>query len=387
MGEVYRAVHMPTGRVVAVKMLTHSSSEVLQRFANEAKLQSSLAHPNIATVEAFFEAEGRQCLAMEYVDGQTLADRIQVQRTLPARDAFVLFRSIVAATAHLHSVGIVHRDLKPTNIRITSAGEVKLLDFGVAKSGSSPALTRVGNVVGTPLYLSPEQLRRGGASPGSDVWALGVLFYEMLTGRVPFEASTFPELWGRVSQGTFTHVTATAAAAPADRLLLRRADRLIARCLATRVENRPSSAALLDAVDRTLVAGPFGADLLAWLERTRRSLDSPWREPAWLGIAAGAALLTLVLMTRVLLPSPSHVDGSAGPVVSAHVVDVTAGRADVYVDGERKGETPYRYDARANEIVRLELRRPGYEALHQRFDITTRGTWTFTMRPLPTRTP
>lgn len=368
MGEVYRAVHMPTGRLVAVKLLTQSSAEIVQRFANEARLQASLAHPNIARVEAFFEADGRPCLAMEYVDGETLADRIKARGRLAPRDAFPLFRAVVAATAHLHSAGIVHRALKPTNVRIASGGEVKLLDFGVAKGGSSPALTRVGSVVGTPLYLSPEQLRSGAAAPASDVWALGVVFYEMLAGRVPFEAATFPELWARVEQGTFAPL---APGEPGESRLVGHANALIAACLASAPEARPTAAVLLHRIDRAMARESLaGARRFPWPRTAGRRGR----------IALAAAILLAVLWAgRGLLPAA----GAARPADarrSAHVIDVVSGRADVYVNGARLGQTPYRYEARPHEIVELELQQTGYQPLRQHFDVTTRGAWTFTLR-------
>jgi len=387
MGEMYRAIHLPSNRVVAVKMLTDHSEEIVQRFENEARLQSQLSHRNIVRVEAFFHSEGRYYLAMEYVEGHTLAERIAWRGGLEPRQAFTILRAIVAATAHLHSAGIVHRDLKPTNIRITSQLETKLLDFGVATSRCSPALTRIGNVVGTPLYLSPEQMRSGKASTHSDVWALGVLFYEMIAGHPPFEAATLPELWARVNEGHFPRLRDRREAAAAESALVRDADRLIARCLSPNPEARPAAAELLSNIDRTLAPSWFRVPTVAalwsgWQQWTTARLST-------VGAAAGLALLILVLLFFARSPRPDSERAAAPSLLasSVHTIDVTQGRARVYVNGSLLGETPLDYQAQPSEVVSVELRQVGYEPARARFDVTTRRTWTFTMRALHERTP
>src|SRR5712692_6127721 len=202
MGEVYCAQHSRIGRRAAVKILTHASNTdgSLERFFNEAKIQSSLRHPNVATLYDFTEVDGQPCIIMEYVDGQTLAERVRPSGPLPLAETVYIFQAIVEAIAYVHSNGVVHRDIKSNNIKISSSGEVKLLDFGIAKSEASEQLTATGSVIGTLEYLSPEQIMGGVADARSDIWALGVLLYEMVTGRVPFQALTIGELCKKIER-------------------------------------------------------------------------------------------------------------------------------------------------------------------------------------------
>ena len=190
MGEVYRAVHTRLGRVIAIKVLTQpvEGGNQLQRFYNEAAVQASLRHPAVAEYYGMHEVDGRPCILMEYVDGETVHDRMRVRGPFPASEAVRVLLAVTDAVAHLHDQGVVHRDLKSGNVKITSAGQVKLLDFGIARGPRTARMTQTGAVIGTLENLSPEQISGGEADARSDVWALGVLLYEMITGRLPFES-------------------------------------------------------------------------------------------------------------------------------------------------------------------------------------------------------
>ena len=206
MGEVYRAVDTRLGRVVAVKVLLKESSgrDARARFEREARAVSSLNHPNICTLFDVGAENGLAFLVMEYVEGETLAARLR-RGPLPLASALKHSAEIAAALDRAHRAGIVHRDLKPSNVMLTSTG-AKLLDFGVAKLRDSSVLSakRVGSsantetdprtaegaMVGTPRYMAPEQLERHEADARSDIFALGVLLYEMLTGRRAFEGDS-----------------------------------------------------------------------------------------------------------------------------------------------------------------------------------------------------
>ena len=176
MGTVYRVAHGETGRVAAAKLLRADQVERsgLERFLNEARIHRSLQHPCIATVHEFLELDGAPCLVMEYVEGETLDERIRRAGPLPVAEALGHFAALVDAVGYVHRCGVVHRDIKTNNVKLDGRGGVKLLDFGIATGAGSPRLTSTGNVIGTLVTLAPEQLRTGRAEPRSDVWALRI---------------------------------------------------------------------------------------------------------------------------------------------------------------------------------------------------------------------
>ena len=206
MGEVYRAEDTALDRDVAIKFLPEALTEDperLARFEREAKVLASLNHPNIAGIHQIEKADGRQLLVMELVEGEDLADRMG-RGTMPIEDAVDIAGQVAEGLEAAHERGIVHRDLKPANIKLTPDGQVKILDFGLAKAQeateASPDLTRsptltaqmtqAGVILGTAAYMSPEQARGQEADPRSDLWALGVVLWEMLAGRQLFAEPT-----------------------------------------------------------------------------------------------------------------------------------------------------------------------------------------------------
>ncbi|HLE56583.1 MAG TPA: protein kinase [Rhodothermia bacterium] len=189
MGVVYKARDKKLDRFVALKFLPpHMSAdeEAKARFVQEAKAASALDHPNICTVFEIGETDdGKLYIAMPFYDGQTLKYRLQ-NGLLSVEQAIDITRKLAGGLERAHEAGIVHRDIKPANIMVTDRGEVKILDFGVAKLEEGFGLTTTGSTVGTAAYMSPEQAKGEKADRRSDLWSLGVVFYEMLTGRRPF---------------------------------------------------------------------------------------------------------------------------------------------------------------------------------------------------------
>jgi serine/threonine-protein kinase len=208
MGEVYLAEQLELGRRVVIKLLSgpqFSDSRLEARFKREARALAQLNHPNIVHVYTFGrEDDGFAYLAMEFIDGRTLASVVAESGVLPEAQVLEILAQLCDALAHAHHQGIVHRDLKPDNVMLVKRAErgdlVKVLDFGIAKLMRMPELriTHKGEVLGTPLYMAPEQLREGGADERTDLYALGVIAYELLTGTLPFEAPTPLEVLSRV---------------------------------------------------------------------------------------------------------------------------------------------------------------------------------------------
>jgi len=189
MGIVYRAVDTKLKRHVALKFLPPQLStdeKAKARFIQEAQAASSLDHPNICTIHQIGETDdGRLYIAMSYYDGQTLK-YLQKDEAFPQEKCVSIASQIAEGLERAHKAGIVHRDIKPANIMVTSDGRVKILDFGIAKLGSGKDLTNAGSTVGTISYMSPEQALGEKVDARADVWSLGVVFYEMIEGRLPF---------------------------------------------------------------------------------------------------------------------------------------------------------------------------------------------------------
>jgi serine/threonine protein kinase len=189
MGVVYKAHDPKLNRTVALKFLpphVSSDDEVKARFVREAQAASALDHTGICTVHEIGESKaGELYIVMAYYDGQTLRRRLK-HETFTVEQALDIARHLARAVGRAHEAGIVHRDIKPANIMLTERGEVKLLDFGLAKLAGGGDLTKTGSTAGTAAYMSPEQIRGEAAGPASDIWSLGVVLYEMLAGRPPF---------------------------------------------------------------------------------------------------------------------------------------------------------------------------------------------------------
>jgi hypothetical protein len=195
MGVVYKARQVHLKRVVALKMIlasAHASPEQMARFRFEAEAEARMQHPNIVQVYEVGERDGCPYFSLEYVEAGSLATRLTGQ-PLPAREAAHLIAVLARAVAYAHQHGILHRDLKPANVLLTAAGEPKIADFGLAKRlEDDHGQTQSGAVIGTPAYMAPEQAAGKGRSigPAADVYALGAILYELLTGRPPFQAET-----------------------------------------------------------------------------------------------------------------------------------------------------------------------------------------------------
>src|SRR4051812_4099406 len=245
-GTVYRAIHPLIGKEVAIKILDESSlddTSLERRFVTEARAVNRIKHPNIVDIFGFGElANGQKFYVMELLTGETLAALRKRVGALPSHVAIEVLEPLADALDAAHDVGILHRDLKPANVFLHRAADgsvsVKLLDFGVAKvlGGHDPAHTRTGGAIGTPAYMAPEQWAGETAAAAADVYSLGVIAYELLTGRRPFAPS---EVRDRFNSKSYAVPDSASRINPA---LPRAIDALLNRMLAEKPTQRPPSA-------------------------------------------------------------------------------------------------------------------------------------------------
>lgn len=278
MANVYLAVDEELGRRVAIKILNdrHANDEqFVARFRQEAKNAAALSHPNIVAIFDRGEAEGTYYIAMEYLEGKTLKELVVSRGPAPANVAIDYARQILSALKFAHRHGIVHRDIKPHNVLVDGEGRVKVTDFGIARAGTSE-MTEAGSIVGTAQYLSPEQARGAGVDPRSDLYSLGVVLYELLTGESPFDGDTPVEI-------AMKHLSQTPEPPSAHRPELpEELDWVVTRALAKHPDDRYQSA---DEMDTDLERVLRGAAVSAETEDTATQII---RAPA-LPIAASAA--------------------------------------------------------------------------------------------------
>jgi eukaryotic-like serine/threonine-protein kinase len=244
MANVYLAEDEELGRQVAIKILNDrhaADDQFVERFRREAKNAAGLSHPNIVQIYDRGEAEGTYYIAMEYLEGQTLKELAVVRRPLPIREAIGYARQILGALRFAHRKGIVHRDIKPHNALIDDDGRVKVTDFGIARAGPASQMTEAGSIIGTAQYLSPEQARGGAIDQRSDIYSVGVVLYELLTGTVPFTGDTPVE----IAMKHLSSVPEPPSARRAD--IPRPLDQVVLRALAKDAEERYATAEEMDA--------------------------------------------------------------------------------------------------------------------------------------------
>jgi serine/threonine-protein kinase len=306
MSEVWLARDLELERQVAVKLL--SSAGTAPRFEREARSAASLSHPNLVGVFDYGQFEGRLYLVLEYVPGGTLAERLSAP--LADEEVAGIARDIAAGLAHAHEHGIVHRDLKPSNVLFDGEGRAKIADFGVARALSDATLTTTGAVVGTAQYMAPEQATGGEVGPESDVYAFGVILFELLAGRPPFEAE----------HPVAEMLTKSWQEAPAVESFRPDAPPFLAALAASALSldrrARPADgSALVAALDRReLPATPATAEteLIAPPPATGR-VPPPRRRRPYVAMAASVALLGLVGFGASMLLTGGEDDAPATP--------------------------------------------------------------------------
>src|SRR5262252_4734384 len=312
MGEVYRATDTKLGRKVAIKTLPAelaSDKDRLARFEREAKLLAALNHAHIASVYSLDEHDGTLYLAMELVEGETLERKLASGRP-PIDEALPLGLQIAEALEAAHEKGVVHRDLKPANIMVSGEGQVKVLDFGLAKAfatdpkqtvvGHSPALslamTQQGLVLGTAGYMSPEQASGQATDQRADIWAFGVVLYEMLAGEPVFTGESVPHILADVLKTEPDWSRLPKDLHPRLRLLLE-------RCLEKRARDRCHSIADARVDIERVLGAPHGTTATTAAERMGSTRGSGLRSIAIAGIAAVTGIAVAALAGRLVGPA------------------------------------------------------------------------------------
>jgi eukaryotic-like serine/threonine-protein kinase len=250
-------------RPVAIKLLAENlarDAEFRRRFVREARLAAGLAHPNVARIFDAGEDGDRPYIVMEHVEGETLADVLARRGRVPPDEAVRLAIQACAGLQHAHDTGLVHRDVKPQNLLLRDDGTLKLVDFGIARAAETTRLTQAGTILGTAAYLAPEQAAGDEVTSAADVYSLGVVLYELLTGRTPYTFETLAELADRSAADPIRPIADLAPGVPPA------LEDVVMRCLARNPAYRPSSAAelarelraALPPGQRTAVTEPLG---------------------------------------------------------------------------------------------------------------------------------
>jgi serine/threonine-protein kinase len=244
MAVVYKAVQEPLGRTVAIKALKPSiavDSQFAKRFEREAHFMASLQHENILHVHDFIKDERTMYIIMEYVRGIDLYDLLERTPVLPIEVGSIISLQVSRALDYAHFRGIIHRDIKPANVMISHQGEVKLMDFGIARDETLSDLTETGTGLGTPSYMSPEQILGDKLDFRSDLFSVGIVLYQMITGRKPFVEDDSRTVMQKIRLDRYTAPRRLNPAVP------RQLERILARCMEKMPANRyPTTQALID---------------------------------------------------------------------------------------------------------------------------------------------
>lgn len=337
MGEVYRVRDLQLGREAAIKVLTPEatqSEDRVKRFFAEARATSALNHPNILTVYGIGEHEGKPYLVMEFVDGQTLRALLRSGALPPGKAAEITIQ-VLAGLAKAHSIGIVHRDLKPENLMITTDGFVKILDFGLAKLLKDDTVdatdarlqtlgysdTASGMIVGTAAYMSPEQARGQLADARADLFSLGLVLYEMLTGQNPFRRNTAADTISAILRDPAPPLSASGVTGPGS------LNQVLERALRKEPAERYASAKEMEAAlqpfvrqadaSETKTRGYASSQTAGIATEPQRAADTLLTSPAWKKAVIPAILLAALIAIAILVRGRFMKPRLEGPPVIA----------------------------------------------------------------------
>jgi eukaryotic-like serine/threonine-protein kinase len=350
MGAVYRGRHADTGDKVAIKVVAPglaTNANALKRFKRETSILKQLAHPNIVKLIASGKMHGTPFYVMEFVEGESLDHVMERRGRITWEELIPLGQQLCAALQHAHDQGIIHRDLKPANLMMLKDGTVKLADFGIAKDIDVTALTAANSTVGTCAYMSPEQCRGSvEVTPKSDLYSMGVMFFELLTGRKPFLAETVMEMFMQHTQGKFPRPSKLMMEIP---IWL---DELICQLLEKEPNDRPFSADKVaealgsvkekwekqqsaavtavrkrraDRTSRDTSLNDTEKELGRTLLGKKKKKGEPFYRRAWFTISAVAAVLlavgTVIYFFAIKLPSPESLLAEAEQVMTSKDIE------------------------------------------------------------------
>jgi eukaryotic-like serine/threonine-protein kinase len=372
MAVVYKAVQDPLGRIVAIKALKSSIAQEPQfaeRFEREARFMAEFQQENILNVHDFIKFGGTMFIIMEYVEGIDLYDLLDDTDSIPVEVAAIIALQVARALNHAHFRGVIHRDIKPANIMISRRGEVKLMDFGIAHADTLSDLTETGTGLGTPSYMSPEQILGEKLDARSDIWSLGVVFYQMLTGQKPFVEDAERSVLQKIRLERYVH------ARKLNPKVSRPLERILARLLAKLPADRlPSMQALIHELEDFLasrVVVNYNAYLVNFLKETKVISEDEASQILATGAVRsgqqrvvredGAVLRSVALLHAVVLaillfgglviqltssetlglPEKSEVQASLTPMEAGYLKVIADPWAEVHVGGVHYDTTPF----------------------------------------------
>jgi serine/threonine-protein kinase len=360
MGTVYRAMHTKTGQMAAIKVLHHPGMS--DRFINEAKVHARLKHTNIARMYGYDIYDSRPCIIMELIDGKTLLEIMNSEKKLSVERSLKYFIQLCSAISWLHNNDIMYRDIKPENIKIDSEDNIKLLDFGIAKSNFSPNLTQTGFTVGTIDYMAPEQLQ-GNSVKASDVWSLGVILYQMLSGCLPFQADTYINTQVNIVSGKYIPVSYYL------NNKWRNLDMLIRKCLKPNPGKRASCNKLIELSHELK---DFNLEKKA-NSKLKTKRDHQYQKAFWLiPIILVLGILFRVSSERINEGSNANENQRSSHVDSIKIDVLNANDARIVFPDHTSYPVPYSIVGRTEEQTTFKITAPGYEDKNVTIDLDQR---------------
>ncbi|MBN2409305.1 MAG: protein kinase, partial [Candidatus Aminicenantes bacterium] len=388
MGRVFKALDKEINDNIALKVLKpeiSSDERMIERFRNELKLSRQISHPNVCRLYDLNKQGETYFITMEYIAGEGLEALIKREGGIPVSRAVTIARQICEGLAQAHSLGVVHRDLKPHNIIVNGKDHAHIMDFGIARSIRAEGLTRTGDVIGTPEYMSPEQLEGKSADYRSDIYSLGVVLYEMLTRTVPFDAENPFQVAIKQKTEAFPDPRRLNPEIPEG------VARIIEKCMEKDRTRRYQTTEDLLVDLRKIERGILTADVSA--PGPEEKVDMPKRRlPLVLSLFFAAALtLGYLFYDRVFTPSESGGSPESGtaaekaanpraddPAAKPSAEWVSEGElkitstpegADVYLDGRNEGKTPFARSVKAGPLRVVLKKEPGYLETAESLDV------------------